>query len=76
MEFVGVSLSVGVCRVVFGLLCVLFFFFKQKTAYEVVMLLEFRRVLFRSHTIPMKSFHIFLSKGAVSSLVFSGASKC
>ena len=27
------------------------FFFKQKTAYEVVMWLEFRRVLFRSHSI-------------------------
>src|SRR6266540_1679834 len=27
----------------------LFFFFKQKTAYEIVMRLEFRRVLFRSH---------------------------
>src|SRR5437773_11066160 len=27
---------------------VFFFFFKQKTAYEIVMRLEFRRVLFRS----------------------------
>ena len=28
-----------------------FFFFKQKTAYEVPKCLEFRRVLFRSHQI-------------------------
>src|SRR4051812_49931894 len=29
-------------------LCISFFFFKQKTAYEIDMCLEFRRVLFRS----------------------------
>src|SRR5438477_3315976 len=29
-----------------------FFFFKQKTAYEIDMRLEFRRVLFRSHVLP------------------------
>src|SRR5437867_4747867 len=29
----------------------IFFFFKQKTAYEIVRLLEFRRVLFRSQTL-------------------------
>src|SRR5437773_2794150 len=30
---------------------VYFFFFKQKTAYEIVMRLEFRRVLFRSEIV-------------------------
>src|SRR5260363_92798 len=32
-----------------GKLKSLFFFFKQKTAYEMIWCLEFRRVLFRSH---------------------------
>src|SRR5947207_8800672 len=31
-----------------------FFFFKQKTAYEITVCLEFRRVLFRSFTIRIE----------------------
>ena len=33
----------------------IFFFFKQKTAYEILAWLEFRRVLFRSHLCHFKS---------------------
>ena len=33
----------------YGVNVVFFFFFKQKTAYEILAWLEFRRVLFRSH---------------------------
>src|SRR5437588_6505047 len=37
-----------------------FFFFKQKTAYEITVLLEFRRVLFRSRH------HVLLTYPAIS----------
>ena len=38
-----------VCGFCFVLFCFVFFFFKQKTAYEITVWLEFRRVLFRSN---------------------------
>ena len=39
-------------------------FFKQKTAYEVTVWLEFRRVLFRSRSVPLLP--AFASFGLVS----------
>ena len=45
MEGLASDLEVFICKLV-AVFC--FFFFKQKTAYEITTWLEFRRVLFRS----------------------------
>src|SRR5438045_7896282 len=46
-------------------LCFLFFFFKQKTAYEMPKWLEFRRVLFRSPPLPL---HLLRASGELVEL--------
>ena len=43
-----IELVVSDLRGVLSGVCLFFFFFKQKTAYEITVWLEFRRVLFRS----------------------------
>src|SRR5581483_11985628 len=48
MLLFGVLLFVVMCT------GIVFFFFKQKTAYEILALLEFRRVLFRSFRIAFR----------------------
>src|SRR5579883_3612401 len=45
-----------------------FFFFKQKTAYEIFTRLEFRRVLFRSLAAP---FHPYPKRGGMFSVALS-----
>src|SRR6266516_7449322 len=53
------------------MLDVILFFFKQKTAYEIVRCLEFRRVLFRSHGVrPPKGEVYFPVEGANGELGF------
>ena len=41
--------------------CVWFFFFKQKTAYEILAWLEFRRVLFRSNFFGVLLLHLLVA---------------
>src|SRR5947207_8974561 len=46
-----------------------FFFFKQKTAFEVTVLLEFRRVLFRSHVIRVEAERLVLHRQPLHDVV-------